>query len=300
MNDGSITVTAMGGAGGFSYQWNTVPAQTTSTADSLASGTYIVTVTDANGCSEAFSTNLSDFGAPSFSLSSTDVTCKGNNNGTAWVSSIFGGATPYSYLWSTGAVTDSIFGRAGGTYTLTVTGANGCKAIQDVVIIEPDLLTVSPNYINTTGTNCDGTATSNTTGGTFPYTYSWNTTPVQTTANAYFLCRGAYTVTVTDANGCTTSGSVFVDSIPSGIADVAEFTVNLNVYPNPILNEATIAFELEKPSTIQLTMHDIMGRRIEIDKAKKERGTHFQTINVSELNLTNGIYVVTLVVDGKL
>ncbi len=173
--------------------------------------------------------------------------------------------------------------------------------MQDVVIIEPALLTVSPNYIKTTGTLCDGTATSNATGGTTPYTYSWNTIPVQTTADASSLCRGTYTVTVTDANGCTTSGSVFVDSIPTGIATASEFTVKLNVYPNPILNEATIAFELEKPSNVQLALYDMMGRRIYLLKDKRENaGTHFQTISASGLNLTNGIYVVTLVVDGKL
>ena len=254
-----------------------------------------------NNCNVVFSVNLSDFGAPTISMTFTNVTCKGDNDGAAWVNSISGGTPPYSYLWNTCTTDSIIVGRPGGTYTLTVTDASGCKVIQDAVIIEPELLTVSPNYVNTTGTNCDGQAIANVNGGTSPYAYQWNDPFSQTTAIANGLCMGTYMVTVTDFNGCIDSGFVFVDSIVSGITNISTVNINFTVYPNPILNEATIAFELDKPSNIQLALYDIMGRRIELFKDKKESaGTHLQTINASDLNLTNGIYMVTLVVDGEI
>ncbi|MBL4655690.1 MAG: T9SS type A sorting domain-containing protein [Bacteroidia bacterium] len=301
-NDGSVTIWASGGAGSYTYQWNPAAGnQTTQTAAGLFSGTYSVTVTDADNCTEVFSVNLSDFGAPTLSITITNVTCNGSNNGAASVSFISGGTPPYSYLWNIGVTDSTISGLPAGTYTLTVTDASGCKVIQDAVIIEPDLLTVSTNYGNTTGTNCDGQAIANVTGGTLPYIYLWNDPASQTTSTAWGLCMGSYMVTVTDANNCTTSGSVFVDSIVSGITNISTFNINFTVYPNPILNEATIAFELNKPSNVQLALYDLMGRRIELFIDKEESaGIHLQIINASDLNLTNGIYLVTLIVDREI
>ena len=69
---------------------------------------------------------------------------------------------------------------------------------------------------------CNGTATVTPVGGTMPYTYSWNTTPVQTTATAIGLCAGTYTATVTDATGCLTT--TVISTIPT--ASLPTITVN--------------------------------------------------------------------------
>ena len=122
-----------------------------------------------------------------------------------------GGTAPITYSWSVlGAGQDQIGTVCAGTYTVTATDANGCTATADATVAEPTLLTVVA-----TGTNascngvCDGTTSSAPAGGTAPYTYSWDG-GAGTSATASGLCAGTYTVTVTDAEGCTATDSYTV------------------------------------------------------------------------------------------
>src|SRR5690606_16200430 len=110
----------------------------------------------------------------------------------------------YTYLWSTGATTQDISNLADGRYYVTVTDGNNCFAVDSADITEPNLLTA---VADSTPVSCfgrtDGTASVTASGGTAPYTYAWNTSPVRTTATITGLGARAYSVTVTDANGCT-------------------------------------------------------------------------------------------------
>ncbi|MFH1320022.1 MAG: SprB repeat-containing protein, partial [Bacteroidota bacterium] len=103
----------------------------------------------------------------------TDITCYGDNDGTATVTA-FGGTTPLTYLWDDPSAqnTTTATGLAPGTYIILVTGADGCSASSSVTIIEPDVLTLSTNYINVTAdTICDGSAMAYVSGGTTPYIF---------------------------------------------------------------------------------------------------------------------------------
>ncbi|KIC89647.1 SprB repeat-containing protein, partial [Flavihumibacter solisilvae] len=106
-------------------------------------------------------------------------------------------------------------GLTAGTYTVTVTDAAGCITTTTVTITEPPVLaaTTVGNNVDCFGT-ATGSATVNVTGGTAPFTYSWNTSPVQTTATASNLTAGTYTVTVTDAAGCITTTTVTITEPP--------------------------------------------------------------------------------------
>lgn len=112
---------------GLTYAWNTVPVQSSATATGLAAGSYTVTATDALGCPWVLSTTV---GAPAAitipSIQSTDETCAGLGNGSVTVT-VSGGTAPYTYLWSTNATTSSITAGAG-TYSVSVSDANGCPA----------------------------------------------------------------------------------------------------------------------------------------------------------------------------
>ncbi|MHA3788400.1 T9SS type A sorting domain-containing protein [Flavobacterium hauense] len=208
---GEATVTATGGTGAYSYSWNTIPVQTTATAIDLEEGTYTVTVTDANGCTATQSFTITEPAtAMAFTpnTTQTDVLCNGQATGSATVA-VNGGTGAYTYLWSNAATTNTITGLTAGIYTVTVTDANGCTLNNSFTITQPAAL------VATAGTQVDvlchgnttGEATVNVTGGTGAYTYSWDTTPVQTTDTATGLAAGTYTVTVTDANSCTTTQS---------------------------------------------------------------------------------------------
>ncbi|MFH1319039.1 MAG: T9SS type A sorting domain-containing protein [Bacteroidota bacterium] len=203
-NNGSATASVSGGTSPYTYSWSSGGSSSTETG--LGTGTYTVTVTDNNGCQATGSVTLTDPGTLSLSISPTDPTC-GNSDGSAFAS-VSGGTLPYTYQWDsyTGdQTTQTATGLDGGTYTLTVTDANGCTGISSTTLNSPS--GTATLTINTTDVNCnggiDGSVTVTATGGTTPYTYLWDSyAGDQTTATATGLPAGMYSVTVTEANGC--------------------------------------------------------------------------------------------------
>ncbi len=210
-SNGRATVSVSGSTGSYTYVWNTTPVQTTATATGLASGNYSVRVTDAGGCTDTFSVTVPTGGGISGNFTRKAApSCFGGSNGSLAFTPT-GGAAPYTYLWSNGQTTATATGLAVGSYSILVTDANGCSYRDTTALGEPALLQVSTQGDSTScfgGAN--GTATATVTGGTAPYSYSWNTTPVQTTAMATGLISGNYRVTVTDAKGCLQTAQVTI------------------------------------------------------------------------------------------
>ena len=136
------------------------------------------------------------------SANSTNVTtCNGGNDGTAVVEPS-GNAAPVTYLWSNNATTQSVSGLVAGVYSVTVTETPTCTAVASVTVTEPSAVTVTCSKTDvTTNGGSDGTASVSASGGTSPYTYLWSNNA--TSASITGLTAGTYTVTVTDANGCT-------------------------------------------------------------------------------------------------
>jgi hypothetical protein len=210
--NGNATVTATGGTGTLTYSWNTSPVQTTPTATNLPAGIYTVTVTDASNC---FSKSTVTIIQPAQLLVPTTPTnassCTASDGSIT--TNVSGGTSPYTYAWSNGKTTAAISGLVTGTYSLTVTDANNCKQSTTAdVSCSSGTLTVTVNGVNVKcfGGN-DGSATA-VASGTPPYTYSWNTTPVQTSATAVGLTAGSYTVTVKDATSSTKTATVVITS----------------------------------------------------------------------------------------
>ncbi|MEW6469697.1 MAG: PKD domain-containing protein [Bacteroidota bacterium] len=227
-SNGTATATATGGTPGYNYSWSN--GQTTATATGLAAGTYIITVTDANGCSAQATVTITQPTPLTLTLAGTPATCFGASNGSA--TSTAGGGTPgYSYSWSNGDTNVNTSGLAAGTYTLTVTDANGCTITATVTITEPTQVVAS--IISSTNVLCNagnnGAATANATGGTPGYTYSWSNS--QTGANATGLTAGTYTVYATDANGCTAQTTVTITE-PTALAQTTSFVQSTCGNPN--------------------------------------------------------------------
>ncbi|QBN17794.1 PKD-like domain-containing protein [Flavobacterium nackdongense] len=229
---GSATVTASGGVGTLTYSWNTIPVQTSTTAAGLKAGTYIVTITDTNGCSVQKQVLITEPNAILTTISAqTNVLCFGNTTGSATVSAS-GGTGILSYSWDTVPVqtTATVSGLAAGNYHLTVTDANGCSTIQSVIITQPPA-GLSSTISNSSDVSCfggnDGSATATVSGGTAPYSYIWNTIPAQTLATATGLKAGTYSVSISDVNGCSTSTSVTINE-PIGM--VASISAQTNVF----------------------------------------------------------------------
>src|SRR5512133_1531938 len=213
---GSATVTAAGGTPVYSYSWNTTPVQTGSTATGLSAGSYTVTVTDSKNCTTTATVTI---GQPAALLtasisSQVDVACFGQATGSATVTAA-GGTPVYSYSWNTTPVQSgpTATGLSAGSYTVTVTDSKNCTTTATVTIGQPAAL-LTASISSQVDVACFGQATGSATvtaaGGTPVYSYSWNTTPVQTGSTATGLSAGSYTVTVTDSKNCTTTATVTI------------------------------------------------------------------------------------------
>jgi hypothetical protein len=206
--DGSATATVSGGASPYTYSWNN--GKTTANITGLATGTYTVTVTDANSCIKTATVNITQPAALVIAVNKTDANCNTSNGSIT--ASPTGGTGSYTYKWSTGQTTASITGLAAGSYTIDVTDANGCKATETVNVNNTGAPTLSMKSTNVTGCfgGANGSATVTATGGSGTLVYSWSTNPVQTTATASNLPAGTYTVTVTDASNCFAKNNVTI------------------------------------------------------------------------------------------
>ncbi|MFL5765309.1 MAG: PKD domain-containing protein [Bacteroidia bacterium] len=213
--NGSACAAITGGVPPFSYLWNDPSAQTSNCATSISAGVYNISVTDAHGCVATAVANVNDNSAPVVTIPvSSNVTCAGAANGSAQAA-ITGGIIPYNIMWTPGAMnTAFVSGLSGGFYSVTVTDSVGCIGTASIAINEPGPLVsgiVSSSNVSCY-LSCNGAATVSAGGGTLPYTYLWNDGAAQTTAAASALCAQGYTVTVTDANGCTSTSSTTITS----------------------------------------------------------------------------------------
>ncbi len=214
-NNGTATATPTGGTAPYTYSWNTVPVQTTQTGTGLAAGTYSVSILDASSCLVTATVTVTSSSGLSGTTSVTASTC-GSNNGTATATPT-GGTGPYTYSWNTTPIqtTQTATGLGAGTYTVTITDASSCSATATATITSSSSLSGNTSVVGSTCGSANGSATATPTGGTGPYTYSWNTTPVQTTQTATNLAAGTYTVTITDAGSCTTTATATITTTSS-------------------------------------------------------------------------------------
>jgi PKD repeat protein len=209
---GTATVTiANGGGNTFTYLWS-FNSQTTPGINNLPAGPYTVTVTNTTGCSTTAS-GVVNSQASNFliSVTTTPASC-GKPNGTATVYITNGGSGNVTYKWNNNETTTVIDSLAIGSYSVTATDGLGCTADASGSVGNSNI-----NFavgVTTTPATCgqpNGTATvAVTSGGTGAVTYKWNTT--QTIAVISNLGAGSYSVTATDALGCTTSASGTVGS----------------------------------------------------------------------------------------
>jgi gliding motility-associated-like protein len=219
----SVVLTAS--PAGATYEWtrqNTGIVGTGPTYSASSSGTYILLVSDGNACQARDTIVLTQRPPIVLQTQGAFASCSGGNDGSAGVS-VSGGTAPYTYLWSEGSTTSTIFGLASGVYSVLVTDGLGC--IQTTVVNLVDPAAVSATVSSISHVSCfgqrNGSITVGAVGGRAPYSYSWSTTPVQNGPTATNLPSGSYTVLVTDANGCfTTAGGLVLQPTSPLIAQI--------------------------------------------------------------------------------
>ena len=234
-SDGSITMTASGGSGGYDITWEGPDGYTAQGNDlsSLGAGSYTATITDMNGCTahvdvpmnapHPFTIALGAFSFPG----GTHISCAGSDDGEI-TAMIDGGTIPYSLTWngpdgfsSTNAM---INGLKPGEYCLTATDTNGCGQQVCLTLNGPAPLAASATPRTAACGQDIGEIALATTGGSLPYAFDWSNGA--STQDLEGLAPGAYEVIVSDANGCTTSANAVVDGTPA-VTAIGTVTNNL-------------------------------------------------------------------------
>jgi len=207
-NNGSISVEATGGQAPYTFSWSN--GGSGQTISNLTAGNYIVTASDNNGCEVVEAYTVNQPAAITVNINSTGQNlCAGNAN-VDLTAVPTGSQPPFTGAWSNGVNGLVNNDLAAGTYTITVTDNAGCTKTATATVTAPSPLVVSVSTTDETGADeNDGTAEVSVSGGTTGYSYLWSNGG--TTDSIGGLPPGSYTVTVTDQNGCTSTGSGQVD-----------------------------------------------------------------------------------------
>lgn len=207
---------------------------------------------------------------------STDVvpvSCNGASDGSITLTPS-GGTAPYTYNWGGGITEKDRTGLAPGQYFVLVTDSKGCSGLVSAIITQPSALVVAASQTNSCFGASNGTATVTATGGTAPYSYSWNTVPQQTGSTATGLAPGDYIVTVTDDNNCSKTQS---------------FTIIENASISAPTGEATQSFN----SGDTLNALVVTGENIKWYASENDATNHINALPMNTAIVNNTIYYAT-------
>ncbi|PCH93307.1 MAG: hypothetical protein COB85_07310, partial [Bacteroidetes bacterium] len=266
-SDGAASVTVSNLSANYTYSWSN--GSNLNSISNVSAGIYYVTVTNSGGCSYVDNVIIENTGAPSITLtSSLNVGCFGACDGEITIS-VTGGSGTYTYLWSDTQAQSSAAasGLCPNDYNVTVTDNLGCVVFDMYSITEPDVL-ASSAFANDEQMGCDGSAFVNTSGGTMPYSFTWDDPAAQSNYMAINLCGGTFSVTVTDANGCTsTSTAVVITSIKE-----AEAAVTVELYPNPNNGSFKVFAYIPGTDEFEVSVTDLLGRKIFYSMSNTSKG----------------------------
>ncbi len=268
-NDGNIRITTAGGVKPYQFRWSN--GAVSEDLSQIRAGSYAITVADAIGCVATFPAITVNEPADSISLTAELVppSCHDEFDG-AISTTLSGGVTPYAIRWRLEDVllskeTDTdLDSLSGGKYFLLLEDANGCQFQDSFNLVAPTPITLEIKTLPTTSPDEFGGLSATAMGGTPPYIFFWNTN--DTTQTTMDLENGAYSLTVTDANGCSIDTSTVLVSVNDSYS-----IESYNLYPNPTYNNLQLALSLNEPLDIQVSILNVLGQPV-----IRERKTGFR------------------------
>jgi hypothetical protein len=273
-------------------------------------------------------------------ITSTDATCDGAADGTATIT-VSGGIIPYTYLWSDGQTTETAVNLGAGTYDVTVTDALGSTQMEMVMIEGSDPIEFVTSddttvYFGYGPSECTTLEVSTVIGGSAPYSYEWSTGETTTSIVACPETTTSYTVTVTDANGCTETATINVEVIdvscgnPNrpkvevchnghticmpesavqahlnhgdtlGSCDNSDeiFVTQLRAFPNPFRDQLNVRLNVNNDTPADLVVYNFYGNAVFQTQEQLQGGQN--TLNYDLSDLHRGFYFLKVIVDGEL
>lgn len=223
LTDGTVNLSSYGGVGPYTFLWDN--GQTDSTAINLGAGTYLVQITDANGCIDSNGITLTQPDSILLSAIIDHVKCNAYTDGSIDLS-VVGGLTPYSYNWTPGGTTQDISNIGAGSYVIVVTDLNSCTATETYIIGEEFPLILSTTQQNVSCNSLsDASIDLTVAGGVLPYVFAWNNG--SSLEDLSSLTAGTYIVSVTDSNNCFKNDTVIITQ-----PDLLLATIQSDFYPN--------------------------------------------------------------------
>lgn len=216
--DGSIDINVSGGTAPYTYDWNN--GDSGNPINNLGPGLYVVTVTDAGGCTAQTTLQIQEPDEILITVNKTNVVCAGSMDGTAQVVAS-GGQSPYNFDWPNGSDPNML---GSGSYVVTVSDALNCTATSVVQISEQHTpIQIDFSIMGETAAGAaDGSINTTVSGGVNNFGYLWSTG--DTIADLSGLGAGSYTLTVTDTVGCTAVQSAIVPMGDCALTASAEIT----------------------------------------------------------------------------
>ncbi len=193
-------VNVVGGTLPITYSWNN--GANGASIDNLTPGLYAVTSTDAQGCTFSGSIQVEISGQLSTALTTTPISCHGNSDGSATLTAL-NGTAPYAWLWQGGETDSLVTGLSEGDYAITIVDVFGCMDQQQFSLSAPDALNLELQGPSALCPAQQANINATVTGGISPYQFDWSNNAVD--AMITIMGSGTYTVTTTDAHGCTLS-----------------------------------------------------------------------------------------------
>lgn len=242
---------------------------------------YRAIISGSTGCSPKNSNSAAlTVSSVSGSITKTDISCNGGSNGSIFLTPS-GGVLPYTFEWNDGVKTKDRTGLTPGVYTVTIKDVNGCTGVTSVTIAEPTALVATAGTITNVACNgsATGSATVNVTGGTGSYTYTWNTTPVQTGMTATGLAAGTYTVTVKDANSCSVTSAFTITEAQAVTAPTGASTQTFDAGDT-------------------LTVLVVNGQNIKWYSTAADANNHVNALPISTIIVNNTTYYATQTIGG--
>ena len=258
------------------FTWSN--GMTNDTITGIGAGDYYVIVEDGRPCRDSIAFTITQPDQVQFSAVATNSNCAGYNDGTIEFTAS-GGTAPLVYYYNgNGGLGNLITGLGPNVYDVYVQDQNGCTApIQTLAITEPTALGITISGTTATGsTSLDGIAEVSVTGGTMPYSITWNDPNSQTGDMAVYLNPGWYTASVIDLNGCTIDASVYIGAL--GIEETS--TTGLLFFPNPVTDKIYLSDNIS-----ELYIYDAKGAVVLQQK---------EPSNEVGIDLSSGMYTIEL------